>query len=105
MHFSAAAAMTPSGVPPIPNSTSTPASGHAVAIAPKMSPSPISLMRAPLARTSAMSSSWRGRSRITTVRSRTLSRLALAIHRRFWVVLAVMSIEPTASGPTAIFSM
>ena len=29
MLFNAAAAMTPSGVPPMPSSTSTPASGHA----------------------------------------------------------------------------
>ena len=54
MHFNAAAAVTPSGVPPVPSSTSTPASGQPVAIAPKMSPSVISLTRAPLARTSAI---------------------------------------------------
>ena len=56
MHFSAAAAMTPSGVPPMPKSTSAPAPGHAVAMAPKMSPSLMSRMRAPVLRTSSMSS-------------------------------------------------
>ena len=48
-------------------------------------------MRAPVLRTSSISSWWRSRSRMTTVRSRTLSRLALATQRRFWVGEAVMS--------------
>ena len=46
-----------------------------------------------------------GRSRITTIRSRTDSPFDLAIQRRFCVAVAVMSIAPTALGPTAIFSM
>ena len=55
-------------------------------------------MRAPLARTSSISSAWRGRSRMTTVRSRTFSRLALAIQRRFCDGVAVMSIDPNGLG-------
>ncbi len=89
----------------MPNSTSTPASGQALAIAPYTSPSLMRRMRAPLARTSSISSAWRGRSRMTAVRSRTDSCFDFAIQRRFWVGLAVMSIAPTASGPTAILSM
>ena len=63
-----------------------------------MSPSVISLTRAPLSRTSAIRPVWRSRSRITTVRSRTDAPLALATQRRFCVAVAVMSIEPAASG-------
>ena len=43
-------------------------------IAAERSPSEMSLIRAPAARTSAMSASWRGRSRITTVMSPTFRR-------------------------------
>ncbi len=58
--FIAAAEMTPSGVPPMPNSTSAPASGQHVATDPYTSPSVISRIRAPLARTSPIRSAWRG---------------------------------------------
>ncbi len=57
MHFMAAAAMTPSGVPPMPKRMSAPVSGSAVDTAPITSPSWINRIRAPAARTSAMSSS------------------------------------------------
>jgi hypothetical protein len=60
MHFRAAAATTPSGVPPTPNSTSMPVSHWAVAMAPYTSPSEISRTRAPASRTWPISSSWRG---------------------------------------------
>ena len=78
MHFMAAAVITPSGVPPMPSRMSAPESGHAVEMAPATSPSGMSRMRAPASRTSAMIASWRGRSRMTAVTSRTLSPLALA---------------------------
>ena len=71
MHFSAAAAITPSGVPPMPRRMSVPAPGHPVAMAPATSPSEMRRIRAPVARTSATRASWRGRSRMTAVRSRT----------------------------------
>ena len=71
MHLRAAAARTPSGVPPMPKRMSVPAPGQPVAMAPATSPSEMRRMRAPVARTSATRASWRGRSRITAVRSRT----------------------------------
>ena len=46
----------PSGVPPMPSRRSTPVSGRAAMIAPATSPSEMSLIRAPVARTSSMSS-------------------------------------------------
>src|SRR5580765_3023079 len=46
MHFIAAAAITPSGVPPTPKRMSAPVSGHAVDTAPITSPSGISHARA-----------------------------------------------------------
>jgi hypothetical protein len=42
---------------------------------------------------------------MTAVRSRTDLPVALASQRRFAVGLAEMSMAPTPSGPTAIFSM
>ena len=71
MHLRAAAASTPSGVPPMPKRMSVPAPGQPVAMAPATSPSVMRRMRAPVERTSAIRSSWRGRSRMTAVRSRT----------------------------------
>ena len=59
MHLSAAAVMTPSGVPPMPKRMSAPESGQAVEMAPATSPSGMRRMRAPASRTSAMRSSWR----------------------------------------------
>ena len=105
MQRMAAAAMMPSGVPPVPISRSVPDSGRAAAIAPATSPSEISLIRAPVSRTRAFSSAWRGRSSMHTVRSDTDDFFALATLRRFSDTGAVMSIASAASGPTAIFSM
>ena len=62
-------------------------------------------MRAPASRTSAISCSWRGRSRMHTVRSDTDEFLALATRRMFSPIGAVMSMTSTASGPTAILFM
>jgi hypothetical protein len=53
----AAAVMMPSGVPPIPASMSVPELGRHAEMAPATSPSEISRMRAPAARTSAISCS------------------------------------------------
>ncbi len=89
----------------MPISTSTPVSGKQVAIAALTSPSPISLIRAPVARTSAISFSWRGRFRMITVRSSTYTPLRSAIARRFCEGLLFKSMAPLAEGPTAILSM
>ena len=50
-------------------------------------------------------SSWRGRSRIITVTSLIASRLARATILMFVSIGAVMSIDPLASRPVAIFSI
>ena len=99
------AVITPSGVPPIPTATSTPVSSRAASMAPATSPSGSSLMRAPASLISAIRRSWRGRSRIATVRSLRSAPLALAIRRRFSARGASKSMTSAASGPTASFSM
>ena len=70
-----------------------------------MSPSAITLMRAPASRISAIRSSWRGRSSTTAVMSPTLRPNASAIPCRFSVTLFRRSTWPLATGPTAIFFM
>ena len=105
MQRSAAALMTPSGAPPIPTSMSIPVSGRQVLMAAETSPSVMSRILAPASRISRMSRSWRGRSRITTVRSSTYLPSASATARRFSRTGRVRSTTPRASGPTAIFSM
>ena len=67
----AAAVMTPSGAPPDPMTACTPVPITAAAMPAERSPSPISRMRAPAARISAISFSWRGRSSTITTRSST----------------------------------
>ena len=68
MHFSAAAASTPSGAPPEPMYMSMPVLAlSAQWITPATSPSVISRMRAPVARISAISASCRGRSSTQTM--------------------------------------
>ena len=68
MHFSAAAASTPSGAPPEPMYMSIPVFAvSAQWMTPATSPSVISRMRAPVARISAISASWRGRSSTQTM--------------------------------------
>ena len=74
-------------------------------MAPATSPSVISRMRAPVPRTSSISSAWRGRSRITAVTSRTDSPLASATARMLSVADCSRLTLPAASGPTASFSM
>ena len=103
-HLSAAAEITPSGVPPTPKRTSAP-SLVAVAIAPATSPSGIRRIRAPLSRTSLINSACLSRSSITAVRSRTPRPVALAIASRFSVGLLSIEIQPLHCGPTAIFSI
>ncbi len=102
---SAAAAITPSGAPPVPNSTSMPESGFAVITAPETSPSPIRRIRAPAWRTSPIRSVWRSRSRMTAVH--VLDLLALGLRDALEVPgrRLAQSITPRASGPTAIFCM
>ena len=100
-----AAAMMPSGVPPMPSKRSTPVPGRAAEIAPATSPSVMNRMRAPASRTSCTSCSWRGRSRIHTVTSSGCPCLAFATRRTFSATGAVMSMTSAASGPVAIFSM
>ena len=70
--------MIPSGVPPMPISRSMPVPWRAAMIAPATSPSTMNLIRAPVARISAASSSCRGRSSSTTVTSSGVLPLALA---------------------------
>ena len=65
-HCIAAAASTPSGAPPVPITAWTPLPDTAAAMPADRSPSPIRRMRAPVARMSPISFSWRGRSSTTT---------------------------------------
>ena len=58
----AAAVSTPSGAPPIPITAWTPVPSTAAEMPAERSPSPISRIRAPALRMSAISVSWRGRS-------------------------------------------
>ena len=105
MHLSAQAAVMPSGVPPMPISTSTSDSPRAAAMAPAMSPSEMNRMPAPTRRISRTSPSCRGRSRTQTVTSATSVSLTSAIRRRLSATPALMSIASAYAGPTAIFSM
>jgi hypothetical protein len=54
MHFTAAAVMTPSGVPPMPHRKSALRSGETALSAPETSPSVISWTRAPARRIASM---------------------------------------------------
>src|SRR6266508_502775 len=105
MQRSAAAARTPSGAPPVPMTACSPVPATATEMAAMRSPSSMSLMRAPLARTSATSFSWRGRSRITTVRSWTSRSSESAMIFRFSATLRSRSTLPLAGPPTTSFSM
>ncbi len=105
MHLSAQAAITPSGVPPMPMRRSAPEPGQATEIAPATSPSGMSRMREPASRQAWMIGAWRSRSRMTTVRSDTLLWSWAATALRLSATGASMSMAPAASGPTAILSM
>jgi hypothetical protein len=105
MHFSAAAEMTPSGVPPTPHSRSTGELSLTASIAAATSPSEMSRTRAPASRNSRMPSSWRGRSRTTTMTSRTSMSFFLATR---CTVSPSGTVEVQAVGdlgPPAIFIM
>jgi hypothetical protein len=73
-------------------------------IAADRSPSLISLIRAPVERTSAIRSACRGRSRMMIVMSDVFRRSASAIRWQFSDGDAVMSTAPAATGPTHSFS-
>lgn len=62
-------------------------------------------MRAPVSRTSSMRPACRGRSRMTTVTSSGVDRLALATRRMFTDTGALMSTKSAASGPVTSLSM
>ena len=101
----AAAESTPSGVPPIPQSRSTPASAETANSAAETSPSLMKRIRAPASRICLTPSSWRGRSSMITVTSPTdlpLRSATLAITSPSGSVEAEQS---AISGPPAIFSM
>src|SRR4249919_480114 len=104
-HRSAAAEMTPSMAPPIPMARWSLVPRIAAVIEAVMSPSSISLMRAPASRISATRSSWRGRSSTIAVMSPTCRPNASAIAARFSPTGRRRSIRPLATGPTAIFFM
>ena len=105
MQRRAAAASTPSGAPPVPRTacTSVPAIGTDSEA--MRSPSSMSLIRAPAARTSLMSFSCRGRSRMTMVRSLTSRFSDCAMAFRFSATGRSRSTFPLAGGPTTSFSM
>ncbi len=105
MHFIAAAAMIPSGVPPTPYSRSMPVFGRATEIAPATSPSVMKWMRAPVRRMSLTRSACRGRSSTQTVTSLTPMPFAAATLRMLSATGIVMSMTSAASGPTTSFSM
>ncbi len=74
-------------------------------IAPATSPSVMSLIRAPAARTCSMSSACRGRSRMTTVMSCGEQALARATAAMLAAGGALTSTIPAASGPVASLFM
>ena len=104
-HCSAAAEMTPWDEPPMPTARWSLVPRMATSTVAVMSPSAITLMRAPASRISAIRSSWRGRSSTTAVMSATLRPNASATASRFSETLRLRSITPFATGPTTIFFM
>ena len=103
---SAAAAITPSGAPPMPISTSTPVSSKQVAMPPATSPSSMRRMRAPADAHLA--------DQLLVARAveddhgqvvHLAAAAPAAMARRFSVGLLRRSMAPRACGPTAIFSM
>src|SRR5690242_3099521 len=101
----AAAAMMPSGAPPMPIARWSFVPRMAALIEAMMSPSAISLIRAPASRISATRSSWRVRSSTIAVTSATRRPNASAIASRFSRTGRRRSIRPFATGPTAILRM
>ena len=88
----------------MPMTAWTPVPDTAHEIAAERSPSVMSLIRAPASRTSSISDSWRGRSRMTIVMSLTRRPSASAIRPMFSVGLSRMSTLPATTGPTQSFS-
>ncbi len=82
-----------------------PDSGRQAEIAPATSPSEISRIRAPAARTSSISLACRGRSRMQTVTSETDALRTLAIRWMLAAMGEVMSMKSATSGPPAILFM
>ena len=105
MHLIAAAEITPSGVPPIPQSRSTPASAETANSAAETSPSEMKRIRAPTSRISATFSSWRGRSSMITVTSPTLFSLRSATFAITSVSGSSRLSRSAISELPAIFSM
>ncbi len=101
----AQAARTPSGVPPIPKSTSIPVWGRVAISAAATSPSLMKRILAPARRTSFFSFSCRGRSNMMTVKSWGLLSRALAMLRKLSTTGFSISIDPLLVGPTAILSI
>ena len=106
MHRRAAAAITPSGAPPVPRRMSIPRSGSQQAMAAAMSPSPMRRILAPADRISPIRPLCRGRSRTMAVSFSTGRPFASASRPRFSRTGLRMSTVPSGTpGPTAIFSM
>ena len=101
----AAAVSTPSGAPPMPITAWTPLPITAAVMPADRSPSPIRRMRAPVARMSAISFSWRGRSSTITTRSSTRRPSDCAMARRLNRTGASRSTTSRELGPTISFSM
>ncbi len=78
---------------------------RAAMIAPATSPSVMSWIRAPAARTSVMRSACRGRSRMTTVTSCGEQPLALATLPMLCATGASMSTTSAATGPVTSLDM
>src|SRR5664279_897722 len=105
---SAAAAITPSGVPPVPSSRSTPVSicsTDAAMIAPATSPSGRNLIRAPVPRIAATRFVCLGRSSTATVRSSALRPNAFATEAISASTGASGSTAPAAAGGTTVLRM
>ena len=104
-HFTAAAASTPSGAPPMPRIMSMAPVSMATVRAGATSPSVMSLTLAPRALQACLMCSWRSRSRRQTVISLTSLPRAAATFLRFSSTVLSMSMAPLARGPTMILSM
>ena len=101
----AAAASTPSGVPPMPQRRSTGEPWVTAASAADTSPCGISRMRAPTLRISAIASSWRGRSSMITTMSPTATPFSFAISSSVSGSGRSRSSRWAMSREVAIFSM
>ena len=101
----AAAEMTPSGVPPIPHSRLTGERSETDSSEALTSPSVMRRTRAPASRMAWMPSSWRGRSRTTTMMSRMSQARRSATRPNVWPSGRSSESRSATSLPAAIFSM